>query len=422
MKTLIVIPARYASTRLPGKPLCEIGGKPMIQHVYEQAQKSKFASEVLIATDDERIVQAVQAFGGRAVMTSTDHPTGSDRLVEVALKYPADCYINVQGDEPFVDPDDIDKVIAILQGQPNAQIATLCHPITALEAKNENFVKVVFAHDGRALYFSRSPIPFARDHVKPDYFKHMGLYGYRAQALLDYPKLPASPLEQSEKLEQLRYLQAGYGIYLAVTKPGGPAVDTPACLDRARRFHAGIEEAGADLAKVKLLITDVDGVLSPAELVYDETGELHKRFNVRDGLGIRVLMAAGVQVAVVSGRDSAVLRKRMSDLRIEHFALKVKDKFKACNELMQKLGVAPEETLFIGDDTLDLPGFKACGLSCAVADAAEYIKDQATYALTRKGGDGAIREVVEKILEAKGQMRLLSTSEGYLSVAEIAGQ
>lgn len=422
MKTIIIIPARYASTRLPAKPLAIIGGEPMIKRTYMQAKKSSLADQVVIATDHEEIYRVCESFGAEVVMTASDHATGTDRLVEVASKYEADFYINVQGDEPFVDPADIDSVIDILHTNKSAEIATLCYEISQNEASDPNSVKVVFSHEKKALYFSRSAIPFARDNAKPNYYKHMGLYGYTKKALFAYASLSQSDLENSEKLEQLRYLQAGFNIFLAVTKKGAPAIDTAQDLMRAEAFLRGEDFQEADLSQIKLLITDIDGVLSPAHLIYGENGEEIKSFNVRDGLAMRVFMASGAEVAVVSGRDSAVLRKRMSDLKITHFATGIKDKFSACQKIMSELGFAKNQCAFVGDDTLDLPAFEACGVSFAVNDAPSYIRSKAQIVLSKNGGDGAIREAIEMILSAQNSMHLLATSEGYQSIMDKVAQ
>jgi len=235
----IVIPARYASTRLPGKPLADILGKPMVQHVYERAMQVHDAHAVLVATDDARVAEAVKAFGGRCVMTSPDHPSGTDRLAEVMEQVDADVYINLQGDEPLVRPEDISKLAAGMWADPAVQVGTLCHPITAEEASNPNMVKVVLATNGDALYFSRSPIPYPRDGGDvARYLKHVGIYAYRREVLAIYARLPQPMIEQAEKLEQLRLLAAGIHIRAYEVGPTGPGVDTPECLNLVRVLMA----------------------------------------------------------------------------------------------------------------------------------------------------------------------------------------
>ena len=237
MSIIAVIPSRYASTRLPGKPLVDICGKTMVQRVYERVRRVKLFDEVLVATDDERIMSAVASFRGRACMTSADCPSGSDRLIEVARAHPADIYVNVQGDEPLVEPDSIEKLARAMLEDSSLQMGTLCYPISAEQAQNPNLVKVVRAHNGNALYFSRSPIPFPRSGgIAPEYFGHLGMYAYRREFLMNFGSLPYSPLENTEKLEQLRVLQAGIAIRVLEVKAVGPGVDTPEDLEEVRRI------------------------------------------------------------------------------------------------------------------------------------------------------------------------------------------
>ena len=233
MRVAVVIPARFASTRLPGKPLLRDTGKYLIQHVYERACRAKCASDVVVATDDRRIFEAVREFGGRAVMTRDDHPSGTDRVAEVARGLTADVLVNIQGDEPQIDPDDVDR-LADLMRDPGADMATLAVPITDADAYfSPNVVKVVCDDRGRALYFSRSPIPMVRD-GQPDFaaqparfLQHLGIYAYRREFLLQLAETPPHPLEQSEKLEQLRVLGTGGAIGVGVVREAHRGVDTP---------------------------------------------------------------------------------------------------------------------------------------------------------------------------------------------------
>lgn len=233
MKTAVVIPARYASTRLPAKALLRQTGKYLVQHVYEQARRSKRVDEVIVATDDPRILAAVEGFGGRVVLTRRDHPSGSDRVAEVAARLDADIIINVQGDEPLIDPQAIDRLPALLEKDPTAAMATLATPLREMEQwLNPNCVKVVTDGSGQALYFSRSPIPYVRD-GQPDFRKeppmflqHLGIYAYRREFLLRLAKLPPTRLEQLEKLEQLRVLSAGQRIQVGIVPRPSIGVDT----------------------------------------------------------------------------------------------------------------------------------------------------------------------------------------------------
>jgi 3-deoxy-manno-octulosonate cytidylyltransferase (CMP-KDO synthetase) len=233
MKTAIIIPARYASCRLPGKPLLRQTGKYLVQHVYERACQSRRADHVIVATDDSRIVAAVKSFGGNVVRTRGDHPSGTDRVAEVASQLDADLILNLQGDEPLIDPACLDLLFDQLLEHPSAQMTTLATPFHSQEQwQNPNCVKVVCDANGRALYFSRSPIPYVRD-GRPDFglrparfLLHVGLYAYRRPFLLQLATLPPEPLEQLEKLEQLRVLALGHSIQVGLVEQSGFGVDT----------------------------------------------------------------------------------------------------------------------------------------------------------------------------------------------------
>lgn len=242
LKFIAIIPARYASTRFPGKPLAMLGGKPVIQRVYEQV--TRMLPEAWVATDDERIRQAVDAFGGHVVMTRADHKSGTDRIEEAAEKIntDADVIVNIQGDEPFIQPAQIEEVCRQFD-DPTTQIATLGKPFTTMDAvDNPNSPKIVTDVRGFALYFSRSVIPFVRgeehatwlDHFP--YLKHLGIYAYRRDVLREVTQLPQSPLEKAESLEQLRWLQNGYRIRVGLTDVETVGIDTPADLERAEEF------------------------------------------------------------------------------------------------------------------------------------------------------------------------------------------
>ena len=245
MNVVCIIPARYASTRLPGKPLLDIAGKPMIQHVVERVGRAHRPSRILVATDDARIYGVVQGFGGEARMTSTAHATGTDRLAEVAAALPdADLILNVQGDEPLIPPQAIDALVDAFTDRPELQMATLMTPMDESEYDNPAAVKVVVSLDGHALYFSRSLIPFPR-YRGPEWrcFKHIGVYAYRRDFLLHLAALPPSPLETAESLEQLRALEHGYRIRVIETPFRSIGVDTPEDLERVRlRFQTTQEE------------------------------------------------------------------------------------------------------------------------------------------------------------------------------------
>lgn len=243
MKVLCVIPARYASTRLPGKPLSMINGKPMIQRVYERAVQARLPQEVVVATDHEAVYKAVEGFGGRAMMTSPDHPSGTDRLAEVALNYPdIDVIVNVQGDEPMIPPEVIDRLAECFEHDPELDMATLKVKMQEEDYNNPAAVKVVTSLSGYALYFSRSLMPYPRN--KPEDFnvyKHVGIYAYKRDFLLKYAAMAPTPLERAESLEQLRALENGYRIKVLESDFQGVGVDTPEDLAAVNEIFKKLE-------------------------------------------------------------------------------------------------------------------------------------------------------------------------------------
>ncbi|MBP5388692.1 MAG: 3-deoxy-manno-octulosonate cytidylyltransferase [Prevotella sp.] len=246
MKVIGIIPARYASTRFPGKPLAMLGGKTVIERVYEKV--SSVLSDCYVATDDERIYQAVEAFGGRAVMTSADHKSGTDRIAEAVEKIGGDydVVVNVQGDEPFIHPEQIVTLCRCFD-DPETQIATLGKPFDNMEGvENPNSPKIVVDNRGFALYFSRSVIPFVRGVDRKEwlshypFLKHLGLYAYRTEVLREVTRLPQSSLEKAESLEQLRWLQNGYRIRVGLTDQETVGIDTPEDLEKAEKYLSTI--------------------------------------------------------------------------------------------------------------------------------------------------------------------------------------
>jgi 3-deoxy-manno-octulosonate cytidylyltransferase (CMP-KDO synthetase) len=245
-KIVIVIPARHGSTRLPGKPLVNIAGKPMIQRVYERAKLVQRAGRVIVATDDERIVKAVEAFGGEARMTRAEHRTGTERVAEVAAHVEGEIFVNAQGDEPLLDPVAIDKAIDALRGalleEPAVAVATVATAIrTPGDIMDPNVVKVALDFDDNALYFSRAPIPWVRDsgakqHAR--HWKHLGLYVFQREALLEYPTLPQGELEKLEQLEQLRWMENGWKIRVAEVEHDAVSVDVAEDVGRVEKLLA----------------------------------------------------------------------------------------------------------------------------------------------------------------------------------------
>jgi 3-deoxy-manno-octulosonate cytidylyltransferase (CMP-KDO synthetase) len=231
MKAVVVIPARLASTRLPRKMLREIAGRPILAHVYEAVKRSQALSAVIVATDSEEIMQLCRQNGWEAMMTSASHRSGTERVHEVAGRVSADVYVNVQGDEPMVRPEQLEALLALM-ADPAVQVGTLKTPAGEKDVDNQNAVKVVTDSQGRALYFSRATIPYDRDGTHPRYHKHLGFYAYRKAALDRFCQLPESNLERSERLEQLRFLENGIPIHVAETPFDSIGVDTEEDLQR----------------------------------------------------------------------------------------------------------------------------------------------------------------------------------------------
>ncbi len=240
-KVTAIIPARYGSTRFEGKPLADLLGKPMIQHVYERTLEAEGIDKVLVATDDNRILDAVNNFGGEALMTSREHQTGTDRLAEVAASLESDFVVNVQGDEPLISPDMIAEAVKAIKEDPTLPMASLkCLIVNEDDLYDSSVVKVVVDNKDYALYFSRSPIPFVRDDdgmsSGTDYYRHIGLYVYEREFLLKFSGMDITPLEKAEKLEQLRALENGYKIKVVTTEYESMGVDRPEDLERVKEI------------------------------------------------------------------------------------------------------------------------------------------------------------------------------------------
>lgn len=244
-----VIPARYRSIRFPGKPLADLHGQPIVQWVHQQVSKVAQLDQVIVATDDERIVDVVEGFGGTAVMSSPSHVTGSDRVAEVVEQIDGDIIVNIQGDEPLIEPAMISQVTEPLLRDDSLQVSTLMHPITeAAEAIDEDVVKVVTNLADDVLFLSRSRIPFPKGPVSYEMHKHIGLYGFRRSALEAFAGWGPSPLEMTESVEMMRFLEHGWRVRAELTEHHTVAVDTPEDLDRVRELVAGMRERGGTYA------------------------------------------------------------------------------------------------------------------------------------------------------------------------------
>jgi 3-deoxy-D-manno-octulosonate cytidylyltransferase len=234
MSVAIVIPARMASTRFPGKPLADLLGKPMIQWVVEAARRSEVTPDIVVATPDQEILDACRGFGADAILTRGDHPSGTDRLAEAAQTLVRDCYINLQGDEPLIAPASIRACVAPLLADPSVAMGSLCTPCAPQEEDNPAVVKVVVDQAMNALYFSRFPIPYPRNERKGPLLKHVGIYAFRRDVLTKFSTWPQTPLESTESLEQLRFLENGVRIRMSLGKASPVAVDTPEQAEEAR--------------------------------------------------------------------------------------------------------------------------------------------------------------------------------------------
>lgn len=372
------------------------------------------AQRVIVATDDERIARVVRDAGIEVMMTSPAHATGTDRLVEVAGRVAGDLFINLQGDEPLVRPEDVETLITNMLADESVAVGTLCHRISTAEAKDPHVVKVVPAESRNALYFSRAPIPYPRDEEgEAAYLKHVGVYAFRRYVLERYGRAPQPMIEKAEKLEQLRLLHAGFRICAFEVEPTGPGVDQPNCVGRVSAMMSGLPDPGeVSLADIRLVIADVDGVLTDGSLLCGENGRCYERFHVRDKTGIRLLDQCGVRVAAVCARSSEALPKLLEEWGITVFHLGVHDKTAACRDIMHQLSIPAAQAAWVGCDAIDLPLFSECAASFAAADAPDEVRLAATCSLTRRGGEGALREAADRILSAPGREMALTDPAG----------
>jgi 3-deoxy-manno-octulosonate cytidylyltransferase (CMP-KDO synthetase) len=389
-----VIPARYASERFPGKPLAPIAGVPMIVRVLHNIEQSSSIDRVLVATDDERIATAVRGAGGAVVMTAPDLPSGSDRVWAAIAGIDAEIVVNVQGDEPLLPATVVDALVDRLDDE-RYDLATPVIRVPRLTAASPDVVTVARDDDGTARYFSRSTIPHGADPV----WRHIGVYAYRRVALERFVTAPPGSLEKMEKLEQLRALSLGLHIAAVEVEALTHAVDRPADVAAVERALAGSSDAVAHAA-VRLLVLDVDGVLTDGRISYVGDVEQHMSFDVKDGHGLVALRRAGIEVALITGRDSPALRRRAAELGITSVCAGVADKAAELTRLSSQLDVPLGAVCYIGDDEPDLPAMALAGISAAPADASPAVKAAATIVLGRPGGQGAVRELTDLLLGA----------------------
>jgi 3-deoxy-D-manno-octulosonate 8-phosphate phosphatase (KDO 8-P phosphatase) len=393
MHILGIIPARYASTRFPGKPLAMIAGKPMIQRVWEQCKKASGLAEVIVATDDKRILECVEGFGGKVMMTRDDHLNGTSRCAEVAAAHPGfDAVINIQGDEPIVDPEDINAVAALLEkGQ---DIATLYGDLAEEDIERESVVKVAVSGES-ALAFSRSEERLPEGQTTG---KHIGMYGFSTSLIASLVALPPTQNELNERLEQLRWLDHGYAIAIAHSPRQSHGVDVPEDLKSVENMILTEK-----MKRIRAVITDVDGVLTDGRISYTSTGDEIKTFNVKDGQICPILKKNGFSIGIITGRFSDMVERRAIELGFDIIEQGCKDKAGAIKSFAIQLELSLDEIAYIGDDINDLPALRLAGLSATPHDAPDYIAEQVHLRLESDGGRGAFRELGDRILQAQGK-------------------
>ncbi len=383
-KVSIVIPSRIGSTRLPNKPLKIIAGKPLVYWVIKAAQKVKNKNQIILATDNLEIMKVGSELNIKSILTSTSHKSGTERLLEVVKSFDSDYFINLQGDEPLIEPDDIDYLIKMLI-KSNLDIVTLAHEIDLDKAKDPSKVKVICNYKNEAIYFSRSIIPYG----STNYLQHVGIYGFTKKSLKLISSYGETNLEKLESLEQLRWLENNLKIGVFKSKNQTIGVDTIEDLKKVEKILM--------LKKIKILFSDVDGILTDGKIWYGNEGEELKGFHSRDGLAIKLLMKQGIQFVLISARDSKPLRKRASDLGIKNCIFGQEDKLSGCKQILSELNIDRSNSAYIGDDNIDIPAMDYCGMSFTVSDAVKPVIEKAHIVLNSKGGEGAIREVTDLI-------------------------
>ena len=394
---IAVIPARFGSSRFPGKALAPIAGTPMVVRVLQNVRQARTVARTLVATDDERIAAVVRDAGGEAVMTASELPSGTDRVWAAASGLGADVIVNVQGDEPLLHGAVLDALVHQLEADETADIATPVVACPRALALSTDIVTVARDEGGRAWYFSRSPIPWGADPV----WRHVGVYAFRAEALRRFVSAPPSVLERVERLEQLRALSLGLRIVATAVDAPSLAVDRPEDVLAVERWLLGDTAPPA----IRLVVLDVDGVLTDGRITYPGDTDQVLSFDVKDGYGVVALLRAGVKVAILSSRDSKALRRRAHELGIEEVRAGVEDKATALIRLSEELAIRLDQVCYLGDDEPDLAAMAMVGVAAAPADAAPAVRAIATIPLQRSGGRGAVRELADLILGRQMHVR-----------------
>ena len=380
----ILIPARMGSSRLPNKPLKEIAGKPLLKWVIELAQNINFEASLIVLTEDKLIKDFVDSLGVECFLTDKFHKNGTARILEIIDSIDSDFIINLQGDEPLVNPIDLSNLYETIKFG-DSDIASLCHEVDNLEAEDPSNVKVVFDMNQYALYFSRSKIPYGAN----TFYSHKGIYAFKRDALEKIKFLKSSFLANLEDLEQLQWLENNMSIRMLITKNKSIGVDTQDDLIKAENALLS--------NNIKALICDVDGTLTNGLVWYGDKGEELKSFNVKDGLAIKKLLSKGFKVGFISGRDSAPLRIRAKELGVEFVRFNQADKKKGCLELLNEMKLGVKNVAYIGDDESDIPCCSLIPFSFAVNDCHRDLKQISRFHLKEKGGEGVINGFIENL-------------------------
>ncbi len=380
----IIIPARMGSSRLPNKPLKQIAGKPLIKWVVELAQNVNFKASLIILTEDKIIKEYIESIGVECFLTDKLHKNGTARILEILDDIDSDFIINLQGDEPLVNPIDLNDLYEMINSS-NADIATICHEVDSLEANAPSSVKVVFDIHQYALYFSRSKIPYGAK----SFYSHKGIYAFKRNALEKIKFFKSSYLGDLEDLEQLQWLENNMSIKILITKNKSIGVDTQDDLMKAENALLS--------NNIKALICDVDGTLTNGLVWYGDSGEELKSFNVKDGYAIKKLLSKGFKVGFLSGRDSEPLRIRSKELGVKFVKFNQSDKKKGCLELINEMKLQAENVAYIGDDESDIPCCALIPFSFSVKDCHQDLKKVSRFHMEVKGGEGVINEFIEKL-------------------------
>ena len=380
----ILIPARMGSSRLPNKPLKEIAGKPLLKWVIELAQNINFEASLKVLTEDKLIKDFVDSLGVQCFLTDKFHKNGTARILEILESIDSDFIINLQGDEPLVNPIDLSNLYEMIKSG-DSDIASICHEVDNLVAEDPSNVKVVFDINQYALYFSRSKIPYGAK----TFYSHKGIYAFKRDTLQKIRFLKSSSLANFEDLEQLQWLENNISIKMLITKNKSIGVDTQDDLIKAENALLS--------NNIKALICDIDGTLTNGLVWYGENGEELKSFNVKDGLAIKKLLSKGFKVGFISGRDSAPLRIRAKELGVEFVKFNQADKKKGCLELLSEMNLGVRNVAYIGDDESDIPCCSLIPFSFAVNDCHKDLKKISRFHLKEKGGEGVINGFIENL-------------------------